>query len=843
MPEVTKVSLNAGELSDEMAGRPDLSKFQMGCEVAENVRILRVGGQQRRAGFEYVNAPYDQSKKSRLQGFHFGSISGDDQGYCFEFSDYKMRVIRNGELITNGSSPAEFTTPWSEDQVFALQFSQRTDRIIVTHPDVEVHTITRGSQGQWDWSIEIFPWQERVWVDPFLDGISLIPSATTGNISITSSAHMFDSSWVGTRLKIVHPQPEDAKVSSMYAVWNPDLADPDNYDSSDRPHTFNASGKSYSTAVNTAGGDDTRAYVNETEQYRRTHWRCIADYDKHTDYVSGKDHPSDYPSFFALGIVIIPSTFVKGDWEFETKGDWRGQIVIQRSYDNGANWVNIKTMTSAADKNFILTETEDTPDGAYFRVLVTEAYTSYNRSIIFTVKSTDVEGVAKITSINHAASVDATVEALLGSTNTTSEWYEEAFSPKNGYPFSSTFHQKRLVFGGSKTRPQTIWTSVTEQPYNFTKGTEADSGMVFETEAFDYEEVYWTLSHLSLLVGTSSGVWAITSPDGRSLTPENSVATRQVKRGSQKGVAAVAVDNNVLFLQRKGRKIHELTGGSVEYGGYLSVDLTQLASHITRNGVDQVAAGEVPDSSLYVVTGGELAVLTYERNQNVVGWARWVTDGIIESVATCPGGGEDDDVYIVVNRAGTRTIEFLSPDMLRVEEANDAENLVHLDSCIKKYEVAAHLAFNTVEGLAHLEGRTVEAFLDGEPQGELTVSGGQVTLPNTGLKAVVGLPYTSVTRPMPIDLGGIGSKNAFNEVVIRFRNTLGGEVSQDGVNWSQIDSTQPRITEDKPLSFVSEDAKVTVHGSHLRKSSISIRQTQPLPMTILAIRVKGKTSR
>jgi hypothetical protein len=96
---------------------------------------------------------------------------------------------------------------------------------------------------------------------------------------------------------------------------------------------------------------------------------------------------------------------------------------------------------------------------------------------------------------------------------------------------------------------------------------------------------------------------------------------------------------------------------------------------------------------------------------------------------------------------------------------------------------------------------------------------------------------------MPIDLGGIGSKNAFNEVVIRFRNTLGGEVSQDGVNWSQIDSTQPRITEDKPLSFVSEDAKVTVHGSHLRKSSISIRQTQPLPMTILAIRAKGKTSR
>ena len=840
MAEITKISLNAGELSDEMAGRPDLSKFQMGCEIAENVRVLRVGGQQRRAGFEYINGVYDQAKTSRLQGFHFGSIAGDNQGYCLEFSDLKMRVLRNGAVVEDigGSGIDEVTTPWTEDQVFALQFSQRVDKLIVTHKEVEVYTITREADGTW--VVAVFPWQERVWELPIIEDVLLTPSATTGPIRLTASTTLFKPDWVGTRLKIVHPQAQINNVSSMYDVWKPEIGAPSEYDVSDRVERILLSTKSFASTVNTVGGDPTRGYFVEAEQYRRTIWACIADYDHNVDYVAGNDHPSDYPAFFELGVVIIKPIFVEGDWQMETKGTWRGQIVLQRSYDGGINWSGIKTLSSAADSNFILTETEESHDGAFFRVIVTESYNDYTHPISFIVNSIDINGVVKITNYVSDTVVDATVEVAISSATGTNNWFEEAFSPKNGYPQSSTFHQKRLFLGGSKTRPQSVWCSMTRRPFDFTQGTNADSGMTFETEAIDYEEVYWLASHLSLLVGTSSAVWAITSPDGRSLTPESNVASRQVKHGSYDGIPAVPVANNVLFLQRSGRKIHELTGGSVEYGGYLSVDLTQLSSHITAGGVTQICSGEIPDSSLYVVSGGELAVLTYERPQNVVGWARWTTDGTIESVATCPGGGEDDDVYIVVDRNGTRTIEILSPDMLRVEEANDSLNLVHLDSCVKKVNVTE---FTTVAGLDHLEGQTVCIFLDGEPQGDTVVSSGSVTLPRAGNQAVVGLRYTSITRPMSIDMGGIGSKSSFSEVIVRFRNTLGGEVSQDGTNWSAIDFTQPRITTNTPLSFISEDVKMTPHGTHQRQTSISIRQTQPLPMTILAMRVKGKTAR
>jgi hypothetical protein len=96
---------------------------------------------------------------------------------------------------------------------------------------------------------------------------------------------------------------------------------------------------------------------------------------------------------------------------------------------------------------------------------------------------------------------------------------------------------------------------------------------------------------------------------------------------------------------------------------------------------------------------------------------------------------------------------------------------------------------------------------------------------------------------MSIDFGAIASKSAIIEVLIRFRNSLGGEVSQDRENWSKVAQTQPRITDDVPLSLLSQDFQSSPHSTWARKPSISVRQTQPLPMTILAMRLKTKSSK
>lgn len=755
MPQDTKFALNAGELSDELSGRPDLGKFQMGCSLLENATVLRVGGVTRRAGLMFGDLTHSQTGKSRIQGFGFSS----EQGVVLEFSDREMSVFKNNVRIAG-----PYVTPWTEDQIFSLQFSQRIDRIIVSHGEVELQSIFRNTDT--DWIISPFPWQQRLFEDPDLDGaiVTLTPSGVTGDVSMTSSADVFSADWVGQRLSLTHTQSEQVFSGS--------------------------------TPSSSASGT-----------------------------------PAIYPT-----VVIVEPVSIKGVWSFETSGTWEGTYKIERSYDDGTTFSEIRTLSSDDDKNFIVTEEEEFDAGAIYRVTFSGPQ---GAEYVLTISAVNVSGEALITTVTSSTVVQTTVEKALISVEPTSQWQEEAFSPRNGYPKTSTFHQSRLVLGGSEARPQSVYTSRTRRPFDFTQGTGADDGMNFEVDSDGYESVVWIVSHLSLVVGTTSGVWAISAPDGRSLTPENSVSNKQVKKAGFEGIPAVHVDENILFLQRRGRKIHELTGGSVEYGGYSSVDLTQLSTQVTRKGVTQMTSGEIPDSALYLVSGDELSVLTYERPQNVIGWSRWKTDGKFESVATCPGDGENDDVYVVVNRNGVRSVEMLSPDMLRKEESGKTTELNFLDSSVVKSSTDG---FTTMDGLDHLNGRIVTIFADGELHGETLVEGGQIELSKSFTRVVVGLKYATLIRPMPIDFGALGSKSAIYDLILRIRNSLGGKVSQDGVRFSKIDFSQSRLENNESPDLHTGDFLATPHSTWKRGTSITLKQEDPLPMTLLAMRIKSRNN-
>lgn len=821
MPEDTKIALNAGELSDELAGRIDLKKFNVGCEVLENARVLRAGGVTRRAGFEHVGSVADNTQLTRLVGFRFSS----GQGVVLELCNLSMRIIRDGVI-----EPTVYTTPWAGDQVFDLQFAQRVDRIIVTHPDVKVHNILRYNDGTW--AVQEYPWQTRVWEPyPSTTDFVLTPSATTGTgITIDSSSPLFPASpsWVGDRIRIDHTvgetlanyEPSDLGLQYAY-YWTGYLSVPP------------------SSLLVLPGpiGDYNYKIRRNMGTYHFDWWEVIQAWSYADDYVSGKNDMSDYPEHFARTLEVVPATVVGTGWSFETTGTWKGQYWVQRSYNNGVTWGTVKAIHSDFDRNELVTETETQP--ALIRVILVTSQ-SDTRTLKFTVGAHSVSGSALVTARNSDTQVVATVEEDFHSTDASTTWFEEAFSPRNGYPAGVTFYQSRLCFGGTATRPQTIWLSRSQATFDFTFGTLATDGMSFETDAEGYESIAWLSSHLHLLVGTSLGVWAISSPDGKSLSPESNNIKRQMQLGAQGGFQAVPIQSNVLFLQHKGRKIQELTSGSVEYGGYRAADLTQLATHVTRKGVTQLATGELPDSSLFMVNGGEISVLTYERGQNVVGWARWVTDGAIESIAVTSGAEEEDDHYFVVNRDGVRSIERLAPDMLRVEEDNDVANLRFLDNYTERVDSGG---FTTITGLSRFNGMEVDSFADGEPAGAITVTGGVADFGRTVYNAVVGLPYTTEVRPMSMDFGAIGSKSAMNEVMIRFRNSLGGETSQDRTNWSAIEQLIPRTTDGTPAPLVSDDYKSTLHSTWQRNPSISVRQAQPLPMTILAMRVKTKSSK
>ena len=856
-----------------MSGRPDLGKFQMGCEILENARVLRVGGASRRAGFLYVDLQADQSKDSRLQGFGFSS----SQGVCLEFAHLEMNVFKNGAKIAG-----PFTTPWTETQIFQLDFSQRIDRIVVSHGDVPLQSIFRNSDTSW--TVGEFPWQTRVFEDVGAANTTLTPSDTSGAIQITASVATFASNWVNQRLQLTYTQPEDVYKGSangggssgsdaIYGnsvVSSTSLAAPVDPPpgGSDPPVDAVTAVQVYGDWTFETSGDWTGTFTIERSTDSGSNWSTIhtltsagtqnfsqTGYDapgagnliriKYTGSTAtsfvftylDEITPAVPPGSGSATTVVAPVK-VLGDWSFETSGTWTGTFTIERSYDNGASYSPIKSLTSAADKNFILNETEEQDANALFRVTFSGS-SKANAPYVFTIAPVDISGQAIVTAYNSTTEVDATVEIPFIADTATSNWKEEAFSPKNGYPKTSTFHQKRLFLGGSKARPQNVYASRTRRPFDFTIGSLDEDGMIFEMDSDGYDSVLWLVSHLSLVVGTTAGIYAISAPDGRSLTPGNNASAKQVKKAGFEGIPGVHVDENVLYLQRKGRKVHELTGGSVEYGGYTSVDLTQLAKQVTQLGVRQICPGEIPDSALYLNSGPEISVLTYERPQNVVGWARWNTQGNFGSTATCPGAGENDDVYVTVNREGVRTVEMLAPDMHLVEEGNTVRDLMFLDSAVLKSE---ETAFTTIDGLDHLEGRTVTAFADGESQGTFVVAGGEITLNKSVNKAAAGLDYTMRIRPMILDYGSLGSKSATYELRLRVENSLGGKVTQEGKKMSKIPFIQSRRSDGEPPSLQSGDIEAFPHSTWRRGSSITIEHSEPLPFTLLALKVKSKTT-
>lgn len=103
----------------------------------------------------------------------------------------------------------ETPTPYQEADLFELQFRQSADVMWIVHPDYAPRKLTRTTATTFDLSTIDFS------NGPFLprndlenaDGITITPSATTGSITLTSSAAVFDSSHIstpGALFKITH---------------------------------------------------------------------------------------------------------------------------------------------------------------------------------------------------------------------------------------------------------------------------------------------------------------------------------------------------------------------------------------------------------------------------------------------------------------------------------------------------------------------------------------------------------------------------------------------------------------------------------------------------------------
>ena len=238
-----------------------------------------------------------------------------------------------------------------------------------------------------------------------------------------------------------------------------------------------------------------------------------------------------------------------------------------------------------------------------------------------------------------------------------SDWREAAFSKRRGWPCSITFHQDRLVFGGSRSWPSGVWLSQVGRHNNFNVGTGLDDEAIFITLLSQQrQQICTVVSSDNLQILTSAGEWAISSKpltpsvvDIKQHTSVGSVATRYLP--PQK------IEGATVFISGSKKDIRELSLDQLGEN-YNATDLCGLSKHLMQNPID-LAYNDKTRQLFVVMESGDMAVLNQNSALGISAWATYKTQGNFQSVAVSSG-----DTYVVVLREGKYSLEKFSDDVL-----------------------------------------------------------------------------------------------------------------------------------------------------------------------------------
>ena len=256
-----------------------------------------------------------------------------------------------------------------------------------------------------------------------------------------------------------------------------------------------------------------------------------------------------------------------------------------------------------------------------------------------------------------------------------------------GYPKHCTFHQGRLWFAGSKTFPQNLWASKSQDFFNFDLGSQGAGDSIQEALDTDFiNPITAIFSARQLQVFTRGDEF---SNPATVLTPDTSYWVRQSNYGSAYDVPPVSVDGATLFVDSTGRTIRNFTY-SDERSGYDSPSISSRAEHLVkepqRMGVLRGGALQ-PANFVYAINvDGTLALLNVSKAHNLLAWTEWETQGFYRDVVTI-----GEDVYMLVQRylstAGeyvTHDGEFVTHDGELVYVGVDPQSNVKLDWVLER---------------------------------------------------------------------------------------------------------------------------------------------------------------
>ncbi len=414
----------------------------------------------------------------------------------------------------------------------------------------------------------------------------------------------------------------------------------------------------------------------------------------------------------------------------------------------------------------------------------------------------------------------------------------------NNYPSVVTFFEQRLVFAATNNNPQTIWFSKNADYLNFTTGTSADNALIYTIASNQVNSIRYLSPTRVLTIGTSGGEYVLTTTNDGPITP----TTTQIRKYSNYGSAniePVQVADVTLFLQRGNRKVREFKYvGEVNTAGYQAPDITVLAEHITKGGVEGFAYQQEPENIVWCIRAdGTLLGLTYRREEAVVAWHKHVIGGkfgagqaVVESISALPTDSGNDELYMVVKRTiNGQTMRYVEV-MKDFDFGSTTTSAFFVDSGLA-YAGSAVSGFSS---LYHLEGDDVSILANGASHPDKTVSNGAISLDFSATSAAIGYGYTSSMQTLRIESGsqdGIsqGKPKRIHGITMRLFETVGVEIGNDAGEIDRVFFRDSSMAMDEAVPLFTGDKDIEFQGGFDDDDRIYLQQTQPLPLTILAL--------
>lgn len=522
-------------------------------------------------------------------------------------------------------------------------------------------------------------------------------------------------------------------------------------------------------------------------------------------------------------------SLAQGTCVFYTSGTWSGHVDIEYSKDN-SNWSVYRSYSSSKDVNYNRT--------IYFDELVFVRIKYFigtgPQSLTYEFTIPEVHAYFYLYGQSYLSSTSIYVGIIenqvmfdycLNGGSHACSFRLYLWSNVDSWPTEVELYQDRIVWATDNEIDATKISDYT----NFGVSSEVNEddaiSVIIKDKKIDKIN--------SIIAGQKLAVY---SDDGNfvhnndTFTPQSATFLKQGATGGS-DVKPVVVRDHIIYAHPMKQAISDYAY-NFETDGYAGQDISILANHLFDGKVIKTLAYQQEPYSIIWVLQEEGTVLacTYLRQQNVIAWTPMDFGGKVLSIAVCSYGTKEE-LYLAVERTNGTFVEKMPIRLLSV----DPKECFFVD-CGRTYRGEPA---TIISGLDYLEGESVVALADGNVVKDLTVENGSITLPIPASIVTVGLPYESVLETLTFDANtGDGSnlnrKKRVVAVSIRYNASRGSKLSVNGhreVDMLRREQEGYNI----PIALKSGMYREIIASTHDERTTIKIRQDEPLPITVVSV--------